>query len=89
MNGKPDLASTLEQHLREYLSAEALPDGELYERVIREIEKPLLKITLAECRGNQLRAAALLGLNRNTLRKKIRALGLSAGRAANSNGGAQ
>jgi len=43
-------------------------------RVLREIEHPLLSVTLAATRGNQIRAADLLGLNRNTLRKKIRDL---------------
>jgi two-component system nitrogen regulation response regulator GlnG len=76
------LAATVEQHLRDYFAAHEseLPAAGLYERVIQEIERPLLAITLDECRGNQLRAAALLGLNRNTLRKKIRELGLEAGR---------
>jgi len=76
------LAATVERHLRDYFAAheEDLPSSGLYGRVIREIEKPLLALTLAECEGNQLRAAELLGLNRNTLRKKIRALGLAAGR---------
>ncbi len=76
------LAATVERHLRDYFDAHesALPASGLYDRVIQEIERPLLTLTLAECRGNQLRAAALLGLNRNTLRKKIRELGLEAGR---------
>jgi two-component system, NtrC family, nitrogen regulation response regulator GlnG len=82
-NAKAGLAATVERHLRSYFAAheEELPASGLYERVIQEIERPLLSITLDECRGNQLRAAALLGLNRNTLRKKIRELGLQSGRA--------
>lgn len=46
------------------------PDG-LYERILREVEKPLLEISLSATKGNQIQAAKLLGLNRNTLRKKI------------------
>jgi two-component system, NtrC family, nitrogen regulation response regulator GlnG len=42
--------------------------------VLREFERPLLSLTLAATRGNQIRAAQLLGLNRNTLRKKLREL---------------
>ena len=78
MNKTPNsgLAATVETHLRDYFAAHDrdLPASGLYDRVIQEIERPLLAITLDECRGNQLRAAALLGLNRNTLRKKIREL---------------
>jgi two-component system, NtrC family, nitrogen regulation response regulator GlnG len=48
----------------------------LYDRILQDIERPLLSICLAATRGNQIRAAHLLGLNRNTLRKKIRDLGL-------------
>jgi two-component system nitrogen regulation response regulator GlnG len=51
-----------------------LPPPGLYHRVLREIEQPLLSVTLAATRGNQIRAADLLGVNRNTLRKKIRDL---------------
>jgi len=81
MNTK-GLAASVERHLRDYFAAHenGLPSTGLYDRVLQEIERPLLAITLAECRGNQLRAAELLGLNRNTLRKKIRDLGLEAGR---------
>ena len=42
----------------------------LYDRVLREIERPLIQLSLGATRGNQLKAAQLLGLNRNTLRKK-------------------
>ena len=55
--------------------------------MLHEIERPLLAIALDECSGNQLRAAALLGLNRNTLRKKIRALGLAANRNTKGSNG--
>lgn len=81
------LAATIEQHLRDYFAGQEIPSTGLYERVIQEIERPLLSIALDECRGNQLRAAALLGLNRNTLRKKIRELGLKVGHRRKPNGG--
>lgn len=83
------LSSTVERHLRAYFAAhdEVLPATGLYDRVLQEIERPLLAIVLDECDGNQLRAAELLGLNRNTLRKKIRALGLAAGRRKPASGG--
>jgi two-component system, NtrC family, nitrogen regulation response regulator GlnG len=70
------LSSSVEQHLRAYFSAhgDALPAAGLHERVIREIERPLIALTLQATRGNQIRAAEVLGLNRNTLRKKIRDL---------------
>jgi two-component system nitrogen regulation response regulator GlnG len=51
-----------------------LPPAGLYDRVLQHVERPLLVAALAATRGNQIRAAALLGLNRNTLRKKIRDL---------------
>lgn len=74
------LSTSIERHLRLYFAAIG-PDaakGSLYDQILREVEGPLLRLTLAQCSGNQLRAAALLGLNRNTLRKKLRALGLLA-----------
>lgn len=76
------LAASVERHLKTYFAAheEHRPASGLYGIVLQEVERPLLRLVLEECRGNQLRAAALLGLNRNTLRKKIRELGLEAGR---------
>ena len=56
------------------MHGDALPPAGLYDRVIREVELPLIALTLAATRGNQLKAADLLGINRNTLRKKIREL---------------
>ena len=60
---------------REFAShGEHLPPEGLYDRVLKEIEKPLFTISLAATRGNQIKAAQLLGINRNTLRKKVREL---------------
>jgi Fis family transcriptional regulator len=52
------------------------PADDLYEVVLREVEAPLLREVLRHCDGNQSRAAATLGLNRATLRKKLRDHGL-------------
>jgi two-component system nitrogen regulation response regulator GlnG len=72
------LGGAVELYLTQYFLGygERLPPPGLYDRVLQEIERPLLSICLAATRGNQIRAAHLLGLNRNTLRKKIRDLGL-------------
>jgi two-component system nitrogen regulation response regulator GlnG len=82
------LSASVERHLRDYFAAHenGLPSAGLYGRVLQEIERPLLSVAMAECGGNQLRAAELLGLNRNTLRKKLRDLGLTAGRARKNRG---
>ncbi len=55
---------------------DSLPPVGLYHRVLRDLEVPLIAATLAVTRGNQIKAAEILGLNRNTLRKKIRDLDL-------------
>jgi len=72
------LAEAVERHLTRYFAThgDRLPPPGLYDRIVQEVERPLLSICLAATRGNQIRAAHLLGLNRNTLRKKIRDLGL-------------
>ena len=70
------LAGTIERHLRDYFDGHngVLPPRGLYDRVLRELERPLISLTLVATRGNQVKAAEVLGLNRNTLRKKIRDL---------------
>jgi two-component system nitrogen regulation response regulator GlnG len=70
------LAAAVEHHIKGYFAAHrgGLPAAGLYDRVLREVERPLIVLTLGATRGNQIRAAHLLGLNRNTLRKKIREL---------------
>jgi two-component system nitrogen regulation response regulator GlnG len=70
------LAGAVERYLARYFDRQdgALPAPGVYDRVLREIERPLIAKALAATRGNQLKAADILGLNRNTLRKKIRDL---------------
>ncbi|WP_019643757.1 nitrogen regulation protein NR(I) [Novispirillum itersonii] len=73
------LSETIERHLRAYFDAHpgSLPPSGLYDRILREMERPLIALTLEATRGNQIRAAQVLGLNRNTLRKKIKDLEIS------------
>jgi two-component system nitrogen regulation response regulator GlnG len=76
--GGESFASDMERHVAELFRSfgNELPPVGLYHRVLRELEAPLIAATLATTRGNQIKAAELLGLNRNTLRKKIRDLDL-------------
>jgi two-component system, NtrC family, nitrogen regulation response regulator GlnG len=71
-----NLSAAVERYLNQYFGgfADGLPPPGLYHRILREIEYPLVSAALAATRGNQIRAADLLGVNRNTLRKKIRDL---------------
>ena len=65
-----------------FSGADGLPAAGLYQRVLREVERPLITLTLQATQGNQIRAAEVLGLNRNTLRKKIRQLNIPIVRGA-------
>ncbi|HSJ78713.1 MAG TPA: sigma 54-interacting transcriptional regulator, partial [Erythrobacter sp.] len=62
--------------LANWLAAESPPSGAIYHRALAAFEKPLIEYALGRTGGNQLRAAQLLGINRNTLRKRIGELGL-------------
>jgi two-component system nitrogen regulation response regulator GlnG len=75
---REQFVSGLERHVAELFRSygDSLPPVGLYHRVLRDLEVPLIVATLAVTRGNQIRAAEILGLNRNTLRKKIRDLDL-------------
>jgi len=79
-----DLSAAVERHLARYFATfqSELPPPGLYHRILREVEYPLLSAALAATRGNQIRAADLLGVNRNTLRKKIRDLDIQVIRAS-------
>ena len=67
------LSASVGKHLRRYfdLHGGELPPSGLYNRILREIEAPLIEIALDATAGNQAKCADLLGINRNTLRKKI------------------
>jgi len=72
------LESVVRRHIKEYFEAHrhgSLPPG-LYDRLLRVIEKPLIEETLTVTNGNQIRASHILGINRNTLRKKVSELGI-------------
>ena len=83
---EPAPASTQQPALRDYVAKAVrrylldlgqCDSHELYDIVLREIEKPMLAEVMRHCEGNQSRAAAVLGLNRATLRKKLRTYGLA------------
>ncbi|MEO8926299.1 MAG: sigma 54-interacting transcriptional regulator [Caulobacteraceae bacterium] len=76
------LSSLVERHLAAEFAAMpgGLPPPGLYDRVLAEVERPLFQLVLAATRGNQVRAAQVLGLNRNTLRKRLRDLAIDPAR---------
>jgi len=71
------LEAIVDAKLRSSLNGiESLDNGELYSMVLEQVERPLIRIILEKTRGNQVKAADILGINRNTLRKKINELGI-------------
>lgn len=80
--GDPDLSAAVlarvDRLARE--APQAFEDGTLHERIIAEVERPLIEAVLARCGQNQLRAARILGINRNTLRKRLDVLGIDPAR---------
>lgn len=77
------LDAAVERHVQALFAAAGPqgPEAGVYDRCLEALERPLLEATLKATRGNQIKAAAILGINRNTLRKKIVSLGLAGGRA--------
>jgi two-component system nitrogen regulation response regulator GlnG len=67
------LSASVARHLKRYfdLHGGQLPPAGVYQRILREVEMPLIEIALDATAGNQAKCADLLGINRNTLRKKI------------------
>ena len=78
------ISQAVEHNMQRYFASfgNDLPPAGLYQRVLAELEYPLILACLTATRGNQIKAADLLGLNRNTLRKKIRELGVNIYRSA-------
>ncbi|HJP35962.1 MAG TPA: DNA-binding transcriptional regulator Fis [Gammaproteobacteria bacterium] len=79
-NAKED--KPLAEHVRDSLERyfdelNGQSPGQLYDLVLSEVEQPLLEVVMAETRGNVSKAAAFLGLNRATLRKKLQKYGLN------------
>jgi Fis family transcriptional regulator, factor for inversion stimulation protein len=72
-----ELSSTVRKVMKQYFKD---LDGEkcsgIYEMVVAAVEKPMLEVVMFQAQGNQTRAAQLLGVNRNTLRKKLKQHGL-------------
>lgn len=72
------LKDYIEKRLHDFIKRFKASEGSnLYYTLLREIEKPLITMVLKETRGNQIQASHILGLNRNTLRKKIKELNIS------------
>lgn len=82
VEGLPEMKRSLQHVVYEYLQAylaehrAGLPEGRLHDLVMSQAERPLLELVLQLCGGNRSRAAEVLGINRNTLLKKMRAYGL-------------
>jgi len=73
----PPLSECVETALKDYFKhLEGHSAANLYEMLLAEVEAPLFKATLEHTNGNQSRAAEILGLNRGTLRKKLKTYGL-------------
>ena len=66
------LRSCVRTNLQEFFDQlEDSQTTDLHQRILREVEPPLLELTLKQCNGNQSHAAKMLGINRNTLKKKM------------------
>jgi two-component system nitrogen regulation response regulator GlnG len=86
-------AETIAEYVEHWLArhfagfGHGLPPAGLYDRMLRELEVPLINAALAATGGNQIKAAELLGINRNTLRAKVRDHGISVVRGGLRPGG--
>lgn len=77
MSQLPDIAQCIEQNLDKYFhDLQGENPSDVYAMVLLQVERPLLGYVLNMCGGNQSQAARILGLNRNTLRKKLAEQGL-------------
>ena len=77
MSGQTQLASSVERALDEYFKdLDGHPPHAVYDMVLNCVEKPMLEYIMRRAGGNQSKAAEILGLNRNTLRKKLQQHGI-------------
>ena len=72
------LGDSAKYHIEKYFNSlgEDLPSSGLFDKILREVERPLIQATMKRTSGNQIKASKILGINRNTLRKKIKQLNL-------------
>ncbi|MBH9969651.1 MULTISPECIES: sigma-54 dependent transcriptional regulator [unclassified Commensalibacter] len=71
------LSKLIESHLNRYfIENKGQPISNLHEKIIMEVERPLIEMALVEAEGNQIKTASMLGINRNTLRKKMKMFNL-------------
>ena len=82
--GREDVADSLSSTIASWLSAQQFAQGELYHAALAELEKPVFEHALSRTGGNQLKAAQLLGINRNTLRKRLQELNVDPERFSGS-----
>jgi Fis family transcriptional regulator, factor for inversion stimulation protein len=74
---QPPIDEAVRASLEKYFhSLEGAQPGEVYDMVIKAVERPMLQMIMQRADGNQLRASEILGINRNTLRKKLKAHGM-------------
>lgn len=77
LKNEKEISEWLQKSLGKYLDKmNGLGNGNLHDLVIKGVERPLIGMILETTKGNQAQAADLLGINRNTLRKKIKLLGI-------------
>jgi two-component system nitrogen regulation response regulator GlnG len=72
-NVEQGFSKVIEKHLEKYFTShkgDVIPPG-LYDRILKEVEHVVFEVTLQHVNGNQLKAAKILGISRNTLRKKM------------------
>ena len=77
-DNESSLGASAKYHIEKYFNSlgDDLPSLGLFDKILREVERPLIQATMKRTSGNQIKASKILGINRNTLRKKIKQLNL-------------